>query len=145
MADNTHEAVWEWLLDCPHIQDLFFNYARVQNGDTVLTPATAYNDTVIRDFIGASERRYDFTLIRFDALSDAPNSTDNINSLFDVEKIAAWIEAQNGARNFPRLPGGCTVTEVAVHPSGVGYFAAQDDDGQAKYLFQFYVEYLKEE
>lgn len=145
MENNNHKAVWEWLLSCPHIRNLFFSFARSKNGDTVFLPMTAYNDTLVKEFIGTgSERRYDFALIRFDALSDEPNCTDNINALVDVEKIAEWIDEQDEAGNYPVLPEGCTPTRVAAYPPGAGYFAAQTED-QAKYLFQFYLEYLKEE
>lgn len=142
---NTHEAVWEWLQACPHIKDLFFNYARAGNGDTMLIPLTAYNDTLVQEFIGAgcSERRYDFSLIRFDAISDAPNSTENIRVLLDVEQIAAWIDQQDVIGNYPHMPEGCTVTQVAAYPPGTDYFAAQHE-GQAKFLFQFHIDYLKE-
>lgn len=144
MTNNTHEAVWNWLLTCPHIRSLFFNYARAENGDTVLVPMTAYNDTVMREFSSkCTERRYDFALVYFNALSDAPNSVDNISVLLDAESIAAWIEQQDAAGNYPNMPEGCTVTAVAAYPPGAEYFAAQNE-GQAKYLFQFYIDYLKE-
>ena len=145
MENNTHKAVWEWLLSCPHIRNLFFSFARPKNGDTVFQPMTAYNDTLIREFIGSdTERRYDFALIRFDVISDEPNSTDNIDALIDVEQIAAWIDEQDAVGNYPVLPAGCTPIKVAAYPPGAGYFAAQNED-QAKYLFQFYLDYLKEE
>ena len=143
MAEQTiHEAVWAWLTTCPHIRDLYFNYAAEVSGATVLTPLTAYRDAPVKEFTSqASERQYDFALVRFAPLSDAPNSGENIDVLVDAEKLAAWVEAQDAAGNYPVLPAGCTVTAVTVAPPGQSYFAARSEN-EAKYQFQFAVRYL---
>lgn len=143
MAEQTiHEAVWAWLMTCPHIRDLYFNYAAEVNGATVLTPLTAYRDAPVKEFTSqTSERQYEFALVRFAALSDAPNSCENMNVLLDAERLAAWVEAQDAAGNYPALPTGCTVTGVSVVSPGQSYFAARSED-DAKYQFQFAVRYL---
>lgn len=143
MAEQTiHEAVWAWLMTCPYIRDLYFNYAAEVNGATVLTPLTAYRDAPVKEFTSqASERQYEFALVRFAALSDAPNSCENMNVLLDAERLAAWVEEQDAAGNYPALPEGCTVTGVTVAPPGQSYFAARSED-DAKYQFQFAVRYL---
>lgn len=143
MANQTiHEAVWAWLMTCPYIRDLYFNCAAEVNGATVLTPLTAYRDTPVQEYTSqASERQYEFALVRFAALSDAPNSRENMNVLLDAEQLAAWVEAQDEAGNYPELPEGCTVTAVGVAPQGQSYFAARSED-DAKYQFQFAIRYL---
>ena len=143
MADQSiHEAVWAWLMTCPHIRDLYFNYAAQGNGATVLSPLTAHRDQPVREFTSrVTEREYVFALSRTSPLSDAPNTDENIAVLREAEALAAWVDAQDAAGNYPALPEGCTVTGVSAAPPGSGYFAARSADG-AKYQFQFSVRYL---
>lgn len=142
MNQTIHEAVWAWLLNCPHIRDLYFNYLSSGNGATVLTPLTAYRDIPVKEYTSqVSEREYVFALIRFAPLSDAPNSDENIALLADAEQLAHWVEAQEAAGNYPALPQGCTPVGMSVAPAGQSYFAARSGDG-AKYQFQFAVRYL---
>ena len=144
MADSKHAAVWDWLKTCPAIVDMFFNFSQSANGDTVLAPLTAYSDTPVASYTsGASERWYDFALVRFDAVSFEPNDTQNIEVLVDVEAIAAWIEEQAAAGNFPAFPAKHTIQSIAALPSNPGYVAARDETG-AKYMLQFRIEYIKE-
>ena len=144
MANSRHEAVWDWLMACPHIRDLFFNFSQSNNGDTVLAPLTAYQDTVTRAFVdGSSECQYDFTLVRFDAVSFEPNDQQNIEVLCDIEAIAAWVETQAAADNYPAFPLGCVIQSIEALPSNTGYVAARDEHG-AKYMLQFRIEYIKE-
>ena len=52
--------MWDWLLGCPYIQDLFFNFAQSDDGDAALVPSEA----VLQEFIdGSSLRSYDVALI----------------------------------------------------------------------------------
>lgn len=126
-------------MNCPHIRDFFFSFARPENGSTALIPVS---DEAVCTFIdGSSERRYIFALVRFDAISDAPNSGENIAVYLDAEQIGEWIGAQNAARSFPAFPGGCLINEISALPSSP--LAAQDE-GQAKLMFQFAIDYLKE-
>lgn len=142
MADTIHEAVWAWLLTCPYIRDLYFNYAAQKNGATVLSPLTAYRDTAVTEYTSqVSEREYAFALIRFAPLSDAPNSEENMAVLLDAEQLAAWVDAQEAAGNYPELPEGCTPISVSAAAPGRSYFAARSE-ADAKYQFQFAVRYL---
>jgi len=144
MDKTKHEAVWEWLLGCPYIKDLYFNFSQSNNGDTMLAPLTAYNDTVILEFItGLSIRQYDFAIVRFEALTTEPNNEQNIEILIDVEAIATWVEAQIAANNFPEFPTGCKIQSIEALPSNVGYVAATNQNA-AKYMLQFRIEYMKE-
>lgn len=144
MADTKHEAVWDWLQGCPSIVDMFFNFSQSENGDTILAPLTAYSDTPVQEFTsGASIRRYDFSLIRYDALSFEANSEQNMTVLASIEAIATWIEAQAAAGSLPAFPAGSIIQSVEALPSNTGYVAARDDTG-AKYQLQFRIEYLQE-
>ena len=144
MADSRHMAVWDWLMTCPYISRMFFNFSQSTNGDTVLVPLTAHSDMPNVEFIdGGSERFYDFTLVRFEEQSVEPDDVRNVEILVDIEAIADWIEEQARAGNYPEFPTGCTIQGVTVVPSGIGYVSARDDTG-AKYILQFRVEYFKE-
>lgn len=144
MTKSRHEAVWDWLLTCPHIKDMFFNFSQSADGDTVMVPLMAYNDTVNRAFIdGSAECQYDFTLIRFEAVSYEPNDQQNIEVLCDIEAIAAWVDAQATAMNYPDFPDGCQIQGIEALPSNIGYVSARDETG-AKYMLQFRIEYIKE-
>lgn len=142
MNQTIHEAVWAWLMTCPHIRDLYFNYQAADSGATVLSPLTAHRDVPVKEYTSqVSEREYGFALSRLSALSDAPNSDENIALLAEAEHLAAWVEAQEAAGNYPALPQGCTPVEMRVAPPGQSYFAARSEDG-AKYQFQFAIRYL---
>lgn len=142
MSDTIHDAVWAWLMTCPHIRDLYFNAAAQASGATVFSPLTAFRDAPVKEYASqVSEREYVFALNRMAALSDAPNSDENLLILKEAEQLAAWVEAQEAAGNYPALPEGCTPVELRVAPPGQSYFAARSADG-AKYQFQFVLRYL---
>ena len=136
---DIHAAVWDWLLTCPAVNDLFFSFGRAENGDTVLVPIS---DDAMKTFMdGSSERRSVFALIRVDAISDAPNSGENIEVLQRFDELAGWIESQNKAHIYPGFPERIVIDEITILSSSS--FAAQDE-GQAKLMFQFAIDYLKE-
>lgn len=137
-STNKHAAVWEWLLTCPHIGDMFFNASRAEDGNTQLVPS----DTEVAVYIdGSSLRNYNCALTRFDAYSMDPNDDANIDAVVDLEAVASWVEAQNAAGTLPQFPG-CTVNEARILPNESGYMVAQDMT-LAKYMLQFQIEYVK--
>ena len=139
---SPHEAVWDWLLACPHIQDLFFNFSTAQNGGTVLVPLTTCTDSAEQEFVdGSSIRNYDFTIVRFGAYSTAPNDAQNLEALAAVEALAAWIQAQDELGNYPAFGPGCDILGVEVLPGGE--CSAWDESG-AKYMLQIRIRYEKE-
>lgn len=143
---DKHNAVWEWLMKCPEIKDMFFNFGRAENGNTVLVPETAYHDTWKDDkptISGEGIRYYDFAIIQFKAAVTEPNNRENIEILLDIEKIAAWVDEQEEKGNYPVFPDGETVLEVKPLEAPSGYVAGQDKDG-AKYMLQVRIEYLYE-
>ena len=138
MPSNKHEAVWNWLLTCPHIGDMFFNASRAEDGNTQLVPS----DQEVAQFIdGSSLRNYSCALTRFLAYSLDPNDDANVDAVVDFEAVASWVEAQNAAGTLPEFTG-CVVNEARVLPNESGYMVAQDST-LAKYMLQFQIEYLK--
>ncbi|MDO4547539.1 MAG: hypothetical protein Q4D04_05550 [Clostridia bacterium] len=146
MADDFRpRAIWEWLTDCPHIKDLYFSFGEIADGNTVLVPLTAYKDRAVTEFIdGSSIRECDFALVRFEAMTTEPNDAGNLAAQFDVESLAAWIDEQGKAGNFPEFPPSCKIQKLYALPTETGFLAAQDESG-ARYMLQFRIEYYYEE
>lgn len=139
MADNKHTAVWDWLMTCPHITDLFFVFAQMDDGDISIIPS----ESVITEYINSSSlRNYDVTLTCSKKCSFEPNEIENISNLVDFEQLGEWVEAQNALGNFPVFPAGSAVQEIRVLPNESGFIVAQDEGG-GKFMLQFQIEYLK--
>ena len=137
--DNRHKAVWDWLQGCPHIQDLFFNAARADEGKTMLVPS----ERLIEAYIdGSSLRSYDCALNRYTPISFDPNDLANLQDAVDMDELGAWIEEQNENGNFPAFPEGQRVQEITLSPNESGWMAMMEA-GLAKYMIQFQIEYTK--
>ncbi len=140
-----HEAVWEWLQDCPYIKNLFFNFSDAENGDTILSPHSAYEDRWVTEYTdGGGEKRYSFSISQYQAYSTAPNSIENIHTLHRLEQIAAWVDEQRKKRNFPAFPPDETVIDLYALPGNDKYLALSDKNG-AKYMLEIAIDYLKGE
>lgn len=140
MADSKHNAVWDWLITCPHIANLFFIFSQTDDGDVSMIPS----ESVIEEYInGASLRTYDVAVTGASKCTFEPNEIQTITSLTDFEKLAAWVEEQNESRNYPLFPDGSTVMDVRVLPNEGGFAVAQDETG-CKFMLQFQIEYVKE-
>lgn len=140
MASSKHEAVWDWLQDCPYIGDLFFEAAAVRQGGTVLVPS----DSLIEEYNDGSElHHYNCALTRFQPFSMDPNDMANIQTVTDLEDLQDWVRRQAIQRNFPEFPEDCTVEDIRVLPNESGYMVAQDF-ANAKYMIQFQVDYVIE-
>lgn len=140
MADTRHQAVWDWLLTCPHIGDFFFNASRAADGNTMLIPS----ESMVASFIdGSSLNRYNCALTRFMPYSTDPNDDTNLIDLIDFENIAVWIEEQIETGNLPVFPDGYVLTDISVLPNESGFMVAQDMT-QTKYMIQFQIEYIRE-
>ena len=106
MANDTrHEAVWDWLLTCPYIKDVFFNFSTVEDGGTVLVPLTAFNDTAEQEFVdGSSIRVYDFNIVHFSVYSTAPNDRQSRSPR--GERGLKFISSGRSSRRLGRSPRG---------------------------------------
>lgn len=140
MANDTrHDAVWNWLLTCPHISDLFFNASRAEDGNTQLIPS----ESVLAEYIdGSKKRAYNCALTRFMPYSTDPNDESNLVSLIDFEKVTEWVEAQVEEGNIPAFPAGSVINDIQVLPAESGFMVAQDMT-QMKYMLQFQIEYTR--
>ena len=138
-----HEAVWDWLLTCPYVGELFFGFATAREGGTLLVPVTACMDSAETEFVdGSSIRNYDLTIVRFCLYTAAPDDRENLDALDDLAKLADWVAAQSAQGSYPVLPAGCTPLNVEALPGG-DFFSAWDEGG-AKYMLQIRIRYEKE-
>lgn len=137
---NKHEAMIDYIQQCPQVKDLFFNFSTSENGDTVIAPIAS--DYIVQEFIDKSAIKwYDFSIIQYLPLSTDPNDATNVAIMFDVEEVMAWIDAQEDAENYPDFGDKCSVQEISVLQD-IPTVAGRDQRG-AKYMFSCRVEYLE--
>lgn len=140
IQDSRHKAVWDWLMTCPHIGDLFFSASRAIDGATQMFPS----EEKIADYIDGSRKiQYVCALTRFMPYTTDPNDEANMTYLVDFEKIGDWIEDQLADGNIPVFPDGYMITDISVLPNQSGWIVAQDMT-QAKFMIQFNIEYIRE-
>lgn len=139
MANNKHDAVWEWLQSCPHIRDLFFDAADSHYEGTRLIPSES---EIIQYLDGSKLMYYNCALTRYSAYSLEPNDTMNLENLVDFDLLSEWMEEQMALANLPMFPGKQSVLAVEVLPNESGFMVTQDLN-QCKYMLQFRIEYLK--
>ena len=140
MSTSKHDAVWDWLMSCPHIKDLFFNFSQAEAENTAIIPS----ETVMEEYIDGSKLiQYEVSLVQFQTLSDEPNDEANVTSVEDFEKISEWIDAQVKLGNYPEFPDGSTIEEITTIPSAIGMMQMQDER-LAKLMSQFIITYTKE-
>lgn len=136
---NLHEAVWNWLMQCPYMGDMFFSAGRADDGNTVIFPSESEIETYID---GSSKRYYIAALTRFLPYSNDPNDVANIEALVDFDAIGEWVREQVNDGNMPLFPNGYEVSDIEVLPNDAGYIAAIDMT-HAKYMLQFRIEYIR--
>ena len=139
--DNKSNAVWQWLYGNENISSMFFNFSTTDENDTVIAPIVS--DYAVKKYVdGTSVRQYDFAVIQYRKYnSEVPNVTENVETIFDVEKAMAWIEEQNRNRNFPEFPDGCVITKVENlqdMPEVAGI-----NETNAKYMFSCRISYVE--
>ncbi|MBE5807796.1 MAG: hypothetical protein E7317_05600 [Clostridiales bacterium] len=111
MTDSVERAVWDWLRQCPALDELFFAAARTDGAGAVVVPE---EDVELCRFQTGRERQYRFALTRFDLLTQSPNDDANLCAFERAREVAVWIEAQDAAGCLPALPGRRIATGIAV-------------------------------
>ena len=137
MEMSIERAVWEWLLECPELRELYFAAGRAGCGGAVLTPVS---DRVTCRFLFACERQARFELDRFELLAAAPNDGTNLAAAEAARRVADWIEARDAEGRLPRLPCRCRPTAVTVE-AVEGPFPEQ---GQSRATLKLLLDYLQE-
>lgn len=137
---NKHEAMLQFIAQCPEVADLFLNFSTSENGDTVID--TIETESEVASFIdGSRVRWYDFALVQYQPISTDPNTDDNAEAMFEIEKVAAWLEEQERKRNYPDFGTECQISELSVLQS-TPTVAGKDQRG-AKYMMACRIEYFE--
>lgn len=135
-----HDAVRAWLLTCPQIQRMGFNFGAEEDGSTAMIPY----DYLLTEYIdGSQQRRYAFELIRFHDVKEDPGGSLNAADQAEMDKLTEWVQAQEKAGNYPQFPQGCTVQKVQLL-DGQESMVAERLETMAKYMIPFGIDYLKE-
>ena len=139
MRPSKHDAVRQWLLECPSLPKLGFLFGRAEAGGAVIVP----RDTLVSSYIdGSEERRYAFDLAIY---CDASYlfGDGNISQQELVDGVAEWVSQQVVDGNLPQFPDGCEVNDARVLETEAPYIAAQDEN-VAKYIVPFAIDYYQE-
>lgn len=133
------ESVREYMAACPLLAEIPLK------GHIDWTTADANNygiiidsDVVIKSFIsGGGKHQYNFML-------QARLRTEDKDSLVNaewVERMGTWCNAQTAAKNFPKMPKGCTPTKLSAEN---GMLFERDKNGKTGlYQIQFKLYYTK--
>lgn len=119
-AEDKNQAVINFLLQCPQIQNshLYFNFINAQDDDKQII--TTSNDVAAnRPYIdGSIQKRYTFTLIDFKSISDNPlvsfgnYSNENVEDLSDVQSLIDWVARQEQLKNYPDFGPDCDIQSM---------------------------------
>lgn len=145
---DKHKAVFDWFMNCPVFQRLFFVFSDDKNGNTIMLPNEAVNSlsddnqTETSYIDGSKIRIYTFTVISFLPYSTGYNAeaVENIDYMAKVQQIAAWIDEQAQKNNMPDFGEKCEILKVEVINLSEG-ISAVDENG-AKYMFAVRFKYL---
>lgn len=137
---NKHNVMFEYIQQCPQVKDLFFNFSDNEKGGTVFSPISS--DYVVETYIdGTTKRWYDFSIVQYLTISTEPNSTENIDTVFEAEKVMEWISEQEAAKNYPDFGDDCSIIELFVLQNTPA--VAGQNLRAAKYMFSCRVEYFE--
>lgn len=134
---NKSKIVMDWLMQCPEIKDLFFGFSQAESGNNEIVPIP--NENWIKKYIdGSGVKSYELAFIAYQTFSDVPNSDENTEIQFDLEKIMNWVEEQNENENFPGLPNVEEVKCLENMPNLSGV-----NEQCAKYMFTIQIIYME--
>lgn len=139
MDNNKIEALYDFLMEYPMLQYMYFNFGNAENGATFLLYD---NDTVINEYNdGFKEHVLVCQIAPYKDFSTDILPTENIQDLFTVQKFRDWIQEQNDNHKFPFFQG-CTINEIITEDISI---AGEDpEENLAKYMFPIKIYYLEE-
>lgn len=146
------QAVIEYLLTCPGLQNssLYFNFVNASDEDKQF--ATTGNDKVINQpyIDGSVQKRFTLTIIdyRSVAYQELPKlfigTNENLEEYLDVQTIIDWITEQNLIKNFPNFGDNCIIDSIATTTDNPNLNGVDTNvkPALAKYSISIQVEYL---
>ena len=151
---DKHQAVVDFLLTCPSIQDspLYFNFVEAEDKNKQFL--TMSNDKAIdRPFIdGTVQKRYTFTIQDYRSIAFNPlipanvQSNENVEDLLDFQGIIDWITEQAKAENYPNFGDKCLIESMKALSDNPNMNGIQSAGSLllAKYSVNIQIEYLDE-
>lgn len=149
---DKNQAVIDFLLKCPQIKGnpLFFNFAEVKDNNKQIV--TIANDkSVNKGFVdGSVLRRYTFTIIDYRSVAYqsivtvAKLSNENVDEMFDVQKIINWVTEQAEKNFFPDFGEKCPVESMwaVTDTPNLNGVDTSVKPALAKYSVSVQIEYL---
>lgn len=139
--DNKNTAMLEYLRQYPGLQSfLYFNSMVDQIGNTAVQ--TVFGETWEKKYVrGHGIKQWDFAVVKI-AQADTGTSDINADETQAVQDFMDWIDAQNGARNFPDFTPG-KVISIQNLQNMPNFAGIDDNEGTAKYMFQCRVRYYQ--
>lgn len=154
MNDNKHQAVIDFLCNCPQIRDnpLYFNFINAKDENKQII--TQANDIAThRPYIdGSVKKRYTFTLIDFKSLSynpiikslDPAYTNENVEEILDTQAIMDWIREQADIDNYPNFGEDCYIDDMRVTSDipNLNGIDTRTNPVLAQYSFTIQIDYI---
>lgn len=120
MVNNKHQAVIDYLVTCPTIQDspLFFNFINAQDGTNQFLTVSNDEYTSTKYIDGSVQKIYTFTILTFKSVNDIEivqipgYKNENLSDMEDVQALIDWIQEQEEIHNYPDFGENCIVESI---------------------------------
>lgn len=120
MVNNKHQAVIDYLVTCPAIQDspLFFNFINAQDGTNQFLTVSNDEYTSTKYIDGSVQKIYTFTILTFKSVNDIEivqipgYKNENLSDMEDVQALIDWIQEQEEIHNYPDFGESCIVESI---------------------------------
>ena len=120
MVNNKHQAVIDYLVTCPTIQDspLFFNFINAQDGTNQFLTVSNDEYTSTKYIDGSVQKIYTFTILTFKSVNDREivripgYQNENVSDMEDVQALIDWIQEQEEIHNYPDFGENCIVESI---------------------------------
>lgn len=120
MVNNKHQAVIDYLVTCPAIQDspLFFNFINAQDGTNQFLTVSNDEYTSTKYIDGSVQKIYTFTILTFKSVNDIEivqipgYQNENVSDMEDVQALINWIQEQEEIHNYPDFGENCIVESI---------------------------------
>ena len=149
---DKNQAVIDFLLQCPQIKDnpLFFNFAEAKdNNKQIITIAN--DKSVSKEFVdGSVQKRYTFTIVDYRSVAyqsivkTAGFPNENVEEMFDVQKIIDWVKVQANKGNYPDFGKKCIIDSMwaVTDTPNLNGVDTSVEPALAKYSVSVQIEYL---
>lgn len=142
------QAVIDFLLDCPNIEKLFFNFAAEEDGSNQFVKE---DSGTLKNYIdGGKLKYYTFSIISYVAVSHNPIvdetgfADENMENLALIQEILDWVNTQGENLVFPDFGSDVVIDEMKAttdDPNLNGVDTSQNPP-LAQYSFTIRIQYL---